>query len=296
MPSEREIRGRIKSVNDIMKITNAMYLISSSKMKKARQKLANTEPYFDAIQNTIAHILKHTPHTSNLFFHRRDEIPPEKRKKGYIIISGDKGLAGAYNHNILKLAEQEISKGGIPKLFIIGQVGRMYCMRHGIPYEAYFQYTAQNPSMYRARKICELIIKKFLEEELDDVYIVYTDMLTAMREEPRVIQLLPMRREKISFVKNSGYNEMQHTATFDPSPEVVMNFLVPNYAKGIIYGAMVEAFCSENHSRMMAMDAATKSAKELIQNLNLEYNRARQAAITQEITEIVSGAKGRDRD
>lgn len=296
MPNVREIRSRIKSVNDIMKITNAMYLISSSKMKKAKQKLANTEPYFYTLQNTIAHILKHTPHTSNLFFHRRDEIPNDKRKKGYIIITGDKGLAGAYNHNVLKLAEQEIAKGGIPKLFIIGQVGRMYFAHRGIPYEAYFQYTAQNPNMYRARKISELIIEQFLNEELDDVYVIYTDMLTAMKEEPKVLQILPFRRERFEHVKRGEHHEIHHTATFDPSPEVVMDHLVPNYAKGLLYGAMVEAYCSENHARMMAMDSATKSAKDMIQRLNLTYNRARQSAITQEITEIVSGAKSLNKD
>ena len=291
MANMREIRSRIKSVNDIMKITNAMYLISSSKMKHAKQRLDDTEPYFYTLQNTIAHILKHTPHTSNLYFHRRDEIPNEKRKKGYIVITGDKGLAGAYNHNVLKLTEQEIAKGGEIKLFIIGQVGRMYFARKGIPYEAYFQYTAQNPSMYRAREISELILSKFLSEELDDVYVVYTDMISSMKEEAKLLQILPFRRERFENLHSGKHREIHHTTTFDPSPEIVMENLVPNYAKGLIYGTMVEAFASEQHARMMAMDSATKSAKDMIQELNLAYNRARQAAITQEITEIVSGAK-----
>ncbi len=293
MPNIREIKGRMKSVQDIMKITNAMYLIASSKMKQARKKLDDTEPYFYTLQDTIAHILRHTPHTSNPFFHRRDEIPPEKRKKGYIIITGDKGMAGAYNHNVLKLAEQEISKGGVIKLFIIGQVGRIYFAHKGIPYEGYFKYTAQNPTMYRAEEIVTLMLDKFMAEELDDVYVIYTDETSGVREDATIIQLLPFRRTKFGDLKKMGINEIYSDATFDPSPEEVMQQLVPRYAKGILYGAMVESFASEQAARMRAMDSATKSANDMIQNLNLSYNRARQAAITQEITEVVSGAKHR---
>lgn len=293
MPNIREIKGRMKSVQDIMKITNAMYLIASSKMKQAKKKLDDTEPYFYTLQDTIAHILRHTPHTSNPFFHRRDEIPPEKRKKGYIIITGDKGMAGAYNHNVLRLAEEEIAKGGIIKLFIIGQVGRMYFAQKGIPYEGYFRYTAQNPTMYRAEEIVMLMLDKFMAEELDDVYVIYTDETSGVREDATMLQLLPFKRTKFSYLKNMSSNEIHSDATFDPSPEEVMQQLVPRYAKGILYGAMVESFASEQAARMRAMDSATKSAKDMIHDLTLSYNRARQAAITQEITEVVSGAKHR---
>lgn len=293
MANISEIKGRKKSVNDIMKITNAMYLISSSKMKKAKKQLDDTEDYFHTLQQTIAHILKHTPHTSNAYFHRRENIPAEKRKKGYLIITGDKGLCGAYNHNVLKLAEEEISKGGEIKLFIIGQVGRMYFSRKGIPCEDYFRYTAQNPTVYRSREISEILLQKFIDEELDDLYVIYTDMPTAMTEVPKVLQILPVRREKFSNLKNSGQMHIHHTATFDPSPMVVMDHLVPNYVNGLLYGAMVEAFAAEQHARMTAMDSATKSAKDMLHDLDLAYNRARQAGITQEITEVVSGAKNR---
>lgn len=291
MANIREIRSRIKSVNDIMKITNAMYLISSSKMKRAKQKLDDTAPYFHTLQNTIAHILKHTPHNSNAFFNRREEIPNKKRKKGYIVFTGDKGLAGAYNHNVLKLADEEIAKGGDIKLFIIGQVGRIYFARKGIPYETYFQYTAQNPTMARARHISNMLVEKFLDKEIDDLFLIYTDMVSALKEEPKVLQILPFRREKFDDVNAKNPNRfIHHTATFDPTPEVVMDQLVPNFVKGLLYGAMVEAFSSEQHARMMAMNVATISAKDMIRQLNLSYNRARQAAITQEITEVVGGA------
>ena len=293
MPNIREIKERMKSVNDIMKITNAMFLIASSKMKQAKKKLDDTEPYFYTLQDTIAHILRHTPHTSNPYFHRRDEVPNEKRKKGFIIITGDKGMAGAYNHNVLKLAEEEMAKGGEIKLFIIGQVGRMYFARKKIPYEGYFRYTAQNPTMYRAEDITQIMLDKFIKEELDDVYVVYTVETGGVKEEAKVMQLLPFRRTKFSDLKKMGVHKIHSDASFDPSPEEVMMNLVPRYAKGILYGAMVESFAAEQAARMRAMDSATKSAKDMIQDLNLSFNRARQAAITQEITEVVSGAKHR---
>ena len=289
----REIRSRIKSVNDIMKITNAMYLISSSKMKHAKQRLDDTEPYFYTLQNTIAHILKHTPHTSNLYFHRRDEIPNEKRKKGYIVITGDKGLAGAYNHNVLKLTEQEIAKGGEIKLFIIGQVGRMYFQRKAregeLDVDAEFIQTTQNPTLYRAMKIAVLMMELFEQKKVDDVYIVYTKMLNSMTFEPKVQQLLPLNVN--NFVTSEEDVTRHHEATFYPTVEAVMEHLTPNFMKGLIYGAMVESFCSEQQARMSAMDSATTSAKDMLQTLSLQYNRARQAAITQEITEISSGAE-----
>lgn len=293
MPNIREIKERVDSVKEIKKITNAMFLIASSKMKQAKKKLDDTEPYFFTLQHTIAHILRRTPHTSNPYFHRRDEISNENRKKGYIIISGDKGMAGAYNHNVLKLAEEEISKGGEIKLFIIGQVGRMYFARKKIPYEQYFRYTAQNPTLYRAEDIANMMLDKFIKEELDDVYVVYTAETSGMKEEAKVLQLLPFRRTKFSDLKKQGEHIIHATATFDPSPEEVMTNLVPRYAKGVLYGAMVESFAAEQAARMRAMDSATESANDMIQELYLDYNRARQAAITQEISEVVSGAKHR---
>ena len=132
---------------------------------------------------------------------------------------------------------------------------------------------------------------KFLSEELDDVYVVYTDMISSMKEEAKLLQILPFRRERFENLHSGKHREIHHTATFDPSPEIVMENLVPNYAKGLIYGTMVEAFASEQHARMMAMEGATNSAKQMLKELDIEYNRARQAAITQEITEVIAGAK-----
>lgn len=286
MGNMKEIHSRMKSVKDIMKITNAMYLISSSKLKKAKKKLADTEPYFEMLQATIYDILMRTPHTEETFFNTRKDIKPENRKTGYLVVTADKGLAGAYNHKVIKKAEEEMAKTPNNSLYVVGQVGRHYFVRHGVKVDQEFLYTAQDPNMYRARNISETLIELFRNEEIDDVYIIYTKMLSSLRSEVECLQVLPMHRKWFER-KKAGY---QH-AVFEPSPEQVMDYLVPNYLKGLIFGVLVEAFSSEQNARMIAMEAATSSAKDMLKDLNLQYNRARQAAITQEITEIVSGAK-----
>ncbi len=297
MPNMREIRERISSIQQILKITNAMYLMSSSKLKKARKSLEATEPYFYKLQSTIESVLEHTPHTRQLFFDRRTDIPEEKRKKGYIVITADKGLCGSYNHNIMKYTEQELAKAPSPEncyLFVMGQVGRMHfqnSIRKGnaAALDAEFLYTTQNPTLYRAMEIAELVLKKFSEHKLDEVYLIYTDMINSNVQENKTVQLLPFSRRHFGKAADGTMKKLPK-ASFVPSPEKVMEYLIPQYAKGIIYGAMVEAFCCEQQSRMTAMDAATNSAKDMIKDLSLLYNRARQAAITQEITEVCGGA------
>ena len=161
MPNMREIRERIGSIQQILKITNAMYLMSSSKLKKARSSLEATEPYFYKLQSTIESVLEHTPHTRQLYFDRRQDIPEDKRKKGYIVITADKGLCGSYNHNILRYTEQKLAEAADIDncyLFVMGQVGRTHFQRRiGSDKKAYvdgeFLYTTQNPTLYRAREI-----------------------------------------------------------------------------------------------------------------------------------------------
>ncbi|WP_206458846.1 ATP synthase F1 subunit gamma [Anaerovorax sp. IOR16] len=292
MANMREIRIRMKSIQDTMKITNAMYLISSSKLKKARKVLDDTMPYFVTLQKTIHDILLHSPDISHAYFDKRELKPKENKKKAYIVITADKGLAGGYNHNVIKLAEQEMAKSKHNILFAVGQVGRQYFQRKKEEMANDFFYTNYNPTRYRARCITETIIDGFNKGEIDEVYMVYTKMVTPMKAEAEVIQLLPLSQGEFVSMEKEEY---KHFAEYSPSPQVVMNHLVPNYIKGFIYGAMVEAFSAEQHARMTAMQSATDSAKDMIRQLSLLYNRARQAAITQEINEVVSGAGSEDR-
>lgn len=297
MANIREIHERVASIQQILKITNAMYLISSSKLKKARKALDASTPYFDKLQETLEDILEHTPETRQRYFNKRLEIPEEKRKKGYVVITSDKGLCGSYNHNVLNHTEAELAKAVENNcyLFILGQVGRIYFQHRNndvdhSTIDSEFLYTTQNPTLYRARDIAEIILDKFVKHELDDVYLIYTDMDSKGVFQPKTVQILPFKRIHFGLDKKDGKIKKLPKAEFVPSAKEVMNYLIPNYTKGLIYGAMAEAFCSEQQARMTAMDSATKSAKDMIRELSLLYNRARQAAITQEITEVVSGA------
>ena len=285
MESIKEIRTHIDSVQQTLKITNAMYLISSSKLRKARRQLTDVQPYFEKITRTISDILHRTAGVDHVYF---DTRPGHPHKVGYIVITGDKGLAGAYNHNVLRLVEEEMAKVEDPTLFLIGQAGRNYFQHKGVNIDGEFMYTAQDPTVYRAREIGDTFIELFRKGHLDEVYVVYTEMVTPMQMEPKMVKLLPLDRDAFPWTpRRSADGSERHEVTYVPSPEHVLNHIVPSYLKGLLFGTLVESFCSEQNARMNAMD----TARSLLKELSLHYNRARQTAITQEITEIVGGAQ-----
>ena len=289
MASAKEIQDRMRSIKDTLKITNAMYMISSSKLKKSKKMLADTEPYFYTLQSEMSRILRHLPDMNSIYFKTNAEIPERKRKAGYIVITADKGLAGSYNHNILKLAEEELEKRDDYKLFVLGELGRHYFEQKGINIDKQFHFVVQDPSLSRARRIAEDLLKLYHENQLDELYIIYTTMVNAMQEEAQVAQLLPLK--KTDFKIPVPIDIPLEGLALKHSAEEVMDHIVPNYVVGFVYGALVEAFSCEQNARMMAMEGATNSAKQMLKELDIEYNRARQAAITQEITEVIAGAK-----
>lgn len=289
MASAKEIQDRMRSIKDTLKITNAMYMISSSKLKKSKKMLADTEPYFYTLQSEMSRILRHLPDMNSIYFKTNAEIPERKRKAGYIVITADKGLAGSYNHNILKLAEEELEKRDDYKLFVLGELGRHYFEQKGINIDKQFHFVVQDPSLSRARRIAEDLLKLYHENQLDELYIIYTTMVNAMQEEAQVAQLLPLK--KTDFKIPVPIDIPLEGLALKPSAEEVMDHIVPNYVVGFVYGALVEAFSCEQNARMMAMEGATNSAKQMLKELDIEYNRARQDAITQEITEVIAGAK-----
>ena len=289
MASAKEIQDRMRSIKDTLKITNAMYMISSSKLKKSKKMLADTEPYFYTLQSEMSRILRHLPDMNSIYFKTNAEIPERKRKAGYIVITADKGLAGSYNHNILKLAEEELEKRDDYKLFVLGELGRHYFEQKGINIDKQFHFVVQDPSLSRARRIAEDLLKLYHENQLDELYMIYTTMVNAMQEEAQVAQLLPLK--KTDFKIPVPIDIPLEGLALKPSAEEVMDHIVPNYVVGFVYGALVEAFSCEQNARMMAMEGATNSAKQMLKELDIEYNRARQAAITQEITEVIAGAK-----
>lgn len=294
MASAREIQSRIRSVKDTMKITNAMYMISSSKMKKAKKVLEDTEPYFYNMQAAIARILRHVPDLQHPFFSVRHLVPQEERKIGTIVVTGDKGMAGAYNHNITKMTDEFMEGPGHHKLYVLGVVGRQYYSRKKADMDGSFRYTVQKPTMHRARVISDEIVRAFLERELDEIHIIYTQMQNAAVMEPVNMQLLPLK--KANFTPSQiPMGTLQEEIEMFPSADAVLDTIIPSYLTGVIYGCLVEAYASENNARMTAMQSSTDSAKKMLADLSIQYNRARQAAITQEITEVISGAKAQKR-
>lgn len=285
----REIKTRIKSINQMRQITKAMKLISASKLKKAREQLAETLPYFNSVRETIADILAHSGDVESRYFDIKDLR--QGKKKAYIIITGDKGLAGGYNSNIKKLAEQAIGEYKDNALLLVaGNSGRAYFVKKNYHVHTQFDYAVQNPTVFRAREIADIILDLYNKQEVDEVYIVFTQMVSAITLQPKLLKLLPLEITALREDVKADDIKVDEQIKYEPSPSVVLDVLIPKYIKGIIYGAFVEAFTSEQNARMTAMDSATKNADEMLQKLNLYYNRARQAAITQEISEIVGGA------
>jgi len=283
----------MKSIKDTMKITNAMYMVSSSKLQKAKRELKKTEPYFQMIQDSLAKLLEEAPEASGEFFNTREHKKGAQRMAGYLVITADKGLAGAYNHNVIKLAENIALNEEADLLFVVGQLGRHYFEKKDIPIDIHFNYTAQNPTMNRARHISKKLIELFLNGSIDDLYVVYTRMVNSMTVEAVSKKILPLKAEKIKPQENDLVDRYEG-ARFVPDANTFFENIVPDYITGFIFGALVESFCSEHNARMLAMQNATDSARKMLKELYIKYNRARQAAITQEITEVVGGARHSD--
>ena len=208
MANARELKERMASIQETKKITNAMYLISSSKMKQAKKKLADTEPFFYAMQAEITRILRHVPDMHSHFFDRREKIPAKDRKVGCIVITADKGLAGAYNHNVLKMAEELIGQPGKHKMFVLGEVGRQYFSKREDELDSEFKYTVQDPNLYRARVIAVKMVELFEAGELDDIYIIYTRMKNDLQAVAQQSMLLPLQRVNFASDKMAAMAEV----------------------------------------------------------------------------------------
>ena len=285
MASTSELRRRIAGVRQTQKITRAMYLISSAKMRRAREELEHTRPYFDALRSEIERIFRVDGSVSSRFFSSEDAQRSDP-VCGCLVITADKGLAGAYNHNILKAAQSFLSAHPRARLYVAGEYGRRWFERRGIEIEHSFLYTAQNPNLFRAREIAQTLLADYERARLDEIDIIYTD-LSGMTQCVRQSRLLPLPRQHFC----SGTPKAGPHFEFAPSLSDVLEGVVKSYLSGYIYSALVDSFCSEQSARMAAMDAANQNAEELLGELSRRFSRARQGAITQEITEISAGAR-----
>ena len=284
MASLNEIKSSIENVKGTQKITKAMYLISASKSKTARVRLEKTRYHFNQITRIISEILDESEDLETVY--TDDGFSKDAERALYIVLAGDKGQAGGYNHNVVSFLEQSVDKDK-SDLWVAGSMGRSIITRRSYAVSGDFTYPVMNPNLFRAREIAELVVSEYLTAKYSGVHLVYTHMESALKHVPTAIKLLPLDKE--DFALTDGENGAHEKADFEPNPKAVFEHLVPHYLKGIIYAAFVDSFTSEQHARMFAMDNATKSASDMIAALSLNYNRVRQAKITQEINEIVGG-------
>ncbi len=290
MASTSEIRRRIGSVRQTQKITHAMYLISQAKLRKAKQELDNTRPYFQALQTEIGRVFN-----ADSTIESRYLIPADPNAKplpgvpACLLITADKGLAGAYNQNVIRQGQQLMAEHPGTALYVVGEYGRRWFAQRGVPVEKSFLYTAQNPTLDRARHIAELLLDRFDAGEINSVWIIYTDMKNGLEATVHQAQVMPLHRERFHAATAATAGDAVYE--FVPSAKAVLDNAARSCLTGFIYSALVDSFCSEQSARMTAMNAADQNAEELLKDLSVQYNRARQAAITQEITEVSAGER-----
>ena len=301
MESTRDIKGRIKSVTNIQQITKAMKMVAAARLRKAEEKANGSRPYAEKIGELLRRASSVTPgFTSPLF--RTGEV----KKVGYLVICGDKGLAGAYNSNVMKRTLQEISgkDRSAYALYVCGKQAKNYLKFRGYDPDTYHFGFSDKPSAQDSIDLSKEMVEYFTKEEVDEVYIIYTKFITALRQQVRVDRLLPIEapaegktEEAAKAAASEWEKERQDFLRigedpyiFLPDAAAVLSKLLPEYIQVQVYNAMLQSAASELGSRMAAMSAAADNATERIADLNLTYNKARQAQVTNEISEIVGGA------
>ncbi len=273
----KDIKLRIKSVQSTRQITKAMELVASSKLRKAKERVERARPFFEILAATLDRIA-----TQNLGFTSVYTTPREVKKICFVVIAGDRGLAGGYNSNVLKT----VAHRAADKPYCVLPIGKKtmeYFTRQGTEILSDAYLLAADLSIADCDRIGHLLAQGYANGEFDELYIVYTKFVSMLSQVPQLEKMLPI-------VPDTNKKASRELMICEPSPEAAFASIVPQYITGMVYGAVAEAQASESAARRTAMESATKNAGEMIDSLSLEYNRARQAAITQEITEIVSGS------
>lgn len=277
----RDIKRRKESVQSTQQITKAMKLVATVKLQKARGKAESNKPYFNMLYDTISSILSMTKNVDHTFLKENDN-----KKKAVIVISSNRGLAGGYNSNIVKTILGAEFSPEDTYIYGVGKKGIEGLTRKG--YSIYKDYSevVNSPLFADATEMTKELLTQFSKGEIGEIYIAYTNFKNTVTQESRLIKLLPLNAE--DFEDGGGNDKL--LMNFEPTPEEVLDMVVPKYMSNIIFGALLESVASENGARMQAMDSATNNAADMISSLSLKYNRARQSAITQELTEIIAGA------
>ena len=272
MASMRDIKRRRDSIQSTGQITKAMKLVSTVKLQKAKGKAESTKPYFDLMYDTVKNMLAKSGNINHKYLKAGDSS-----KKAIITITANRGLAGGYNSNITRLITGSA----------IGTKGRDFLSRRGYQIKADYSDMVEEPAYTDAKAICNEVLDAFTSGEVGEIYLAYTSFKNTVVHEPKLIKLLPVDADAM---KQDGEETDNTPMNYEPGEEEALNLIIPKYVCSLIYGAMVEAVASENGARMQAMDSATSNAEEMISDLSLKFNRARQASITQELTEIIAGA------
>lgn len=282
MATMRDIKRRRDSIQSTEQITKAMKLVATVKLQKSRVKAENTKPYFNMMYDTIASIMARSANVSHRYL-KAGSSP----KKAVIAITSNRGLAGGYNNNIVKLVN-----GSLPAedtcVYAIGRKGRDGLARRGFSIKADYSEVINEPMYQDAADLTRELLDAFARGEVGEIYLAYTFFKNTVAHVPTLVKLLPV--EIGAAQKNEDDNKPHAIMEYEPDDETVLDAIIPKYMSSLIYGAFLESLASENGARMTAMDSATSNAEEMIEDLSLQYNRARQGAITQELTEIVAGA------
>lgn len=281
MASMRDIKRRKDSIQSTQQITKAMKLVSTVKLQRAKQNAEKSQTYFHCMYNTVHSILRRTQNLEHKYLKSG-----ESGKKAVIVITSNRGLAGGYNSNVIKLITQGELANEDLAIYAIGKKGKDALAKN---YEIRADYSdvMEDPVYAEAMKISKEVLSAFENGEISEIYLAYTGFKNTVVHIPTLLKLLPV---EVSEEEEAAQEDDHVMMNFEPEDEEALNLLIPKYITSLIYGGMIEAIASENGARMQAMDAATSNAEEMIEDLTLLYNRARQGSITQELTEIIAGA------
>lgn len=284
MATMRDIKRRRGSIQSTEQITKAMKLVATVKLQKSRAKAESTKPYFNLMYDTMSSIISRSGAVRHKYL-RAGASP----KKAVITITSNRGLAGGYNNNIVKLVNAELPAADTV-VYAIGRKGRDGLARRGYKILGDYSEVINDPLYQDAAELTQVLLEAFERGEIGEIYLAFTMFKNTVVHTPRLLKLLPVELPEREQTADGGEPKARAVMDYEPDDETVLNAIVPKYMSSLIYGALLESLASENGARMTAMDSATSNAEEMIEDLSLQYNRARQGAITQELTEIVAGA------
>ena len=280
----RDIKRKIKSVNNTRQITKAMELVSTAKLKRAKDRMNLTKPYFETVLDAVQSIIENEKSLKHDFVTKR-----EVRNTLYIVITGDRGLCGGYNINAMKEVANDITDKEHSLIVTIGRKAGSFFRSHGFNVYDSFEGISEKPEFMHAQAIGRLALSLYKQEKVDEIKFVYSKFISTISQEPEMLKLLPVESRETEAEEMA--DEDYEFITYEPSAEEVLSFIIPKYVSSTIYGGLIESAAAEQAARRVAMENASNNAEDLIDDLTLSFNQARQAAITQEITEIVGGAE-----